>query len=122
MKILILCCLILDLTVSNAECKSTSIAVYELTNAQITFNKLMLELYHPLTDKPTGEYAIFSAPAENNFSLDAIIPKNTNTPICLVAKIEQKPVVGSVITDHVITYQTCHSIISCTLSSYHDIV
>jgi hypothetical protein len=115
MKILILCSLILKLTVSNADCKSTSIAVYELTTAQITFNKLMLELYHPLTDNPTGEYAIFSAPAGKNFSLDAlpgikdfrissstintlsnikpitIIPINQNNSICSIAKIEQKP-------------------------------
>jgi hypothetical protein len=72
MKIILLCSLILKLTVSNAECKYTSIAVYELTTAQITFNKLMLELYHPLTDNPTGEYAIFSAPAGKNFSLEAL--------------------------------------------------
>jgi hypothetical protein len=35
----------------------------------ITFNKFMMELYQPLTDEPTGEYALFEA---DNFKLDIL--------------------------------------------------
>jgi Tol biopolymer transport system component len=38
----------------------------------ITFNKFMMELYESLTDKPTGKYAILSAPEGSNFTLEVL--------------------------------------------------
>jgi hypothetical protein len=38
----------------------------------ITFDKFMIEMYDPLTDDPTGEYALFQAPDESQFTLDIL--------------------------------------------------
>jgi len=38
----------------------------------IKFNQFMIELYQPLTDKPTGKYAILSAPTGSNFTLEVL--------------------------------------------------
>ncbi len=37
-------------------------------SAEIDFNKIMIEIYDPLTDDPTGEYAVYHAPHNNEFS------------------------------------------------------
>jgi hypothetical protein len=47
-------------------------------SGEIRFDKFMIELYDPLTDEPTGEYALFEAPAgfyddgTNSFKLDIL--------------------------------------------------
>lgn len=38
----------------------------------ITFDKFMIEIYDPLTDDPTGEYAVFQAPDQSQFTLDIL--------------------------------------------------
>lgn len=37
-------------------------------SAEIDFNKIMIEIYDPLTDEPTGEYAVYHAPHNHEFS------------------------------------------------------
>jgi len=37
----------------------------------IVFDRFMIEVYDPITDEPTGEYALFQAP-NNQFSLDML--------------------------------------------------
>lgn len=48
--------------------------------AEITFKQFMIEIYEPLTNKATGEYAIYSAPAESNFILE-VLPGFNNVRI-----------------------------------------
>jgi hypothetical protein len=38
----------------------------------IAFDKFMIEIYDPLTDEATGEYALYKAPHGNPFSLDIL--------------------------------------------------
>jgi len=62
---------------------------------EITFEKFMMEVYQPLTDKPTGEYAIFSAPAGSNFTLEVLpgfddvrIPQTTINALSNMAQVQ----------------------------------
>ncbi len=62
---------------------------------EITFEKFMIEIYQPLTDKPTGEYAIFSAPAGSNFTLEVLpgfndvrIPQTTINALSNMAQVQ----------------------------------
>ncbi|WP_069471106.1 Calx-beta domain-containing protein [Candidatus Marithrix sp. Canyon 246] len=79
----------------------TASAIYIISNknpekaGDITFNKFMMELYQPLTDKPTGEYAIFSAPAGSNFTLEVLpgfndvrIPQTTINALTNMAQVQ----------------------------------
>jgi hypothetical protein len=64
-------CLGVSLTGLEAAPSATYNAIAnDLTKSgEITFDKFMIELYDPLTDEPTGEYALFEA---DNFKLDIL--------------------------------------------------
>jgi len=59
-------------TDSNTSVTYTPIEDNSEKTGDITFNKFMMELYQPLTDKPTGKYAILSAPTGSNFTLEVL--------------------------------------------------
>jgi len=73
-------CLSVSLTGLEAAPSATYNAIAnDLTKSgEITFKKFMIELYDPLTDEPTGEYALFEAPTgfyndgSNSFKLDIL--------------------------------------------------
>lgn len=73
-------CLSASLTGLEAAPSATYNAVAnDLTKSgEIKFEKFMIELYDPLTDEPTGEYALFEAPigfyndGTNSFKLDIL--------------------------------------------------
>lgn len=73
----------------------------------ITFNQFMMELYESLTDKPTGKYAILSAPEGSNFTLEVLAGfkdvRFTSATLEALSNMKQLQIV-SILPDRVTSY------------------